>query len=87
MYSVGVIIPSWKYWAQPMKLQPLWELYYATLIKERCSGTAVDVVDLRHPATQLPDFTIGERDIYFYWIMKSADAPEIYKLENSVKAL
>ena len=68
-----------------MKLQPLWELYYATLIEERCSGTAVDVVDLRHSAAQVPDFTIGERDIYFYWIMKSADAPEIYKLVRTLQ--
>lgn len=85
MYGVGVIVPSWKYWAAPRKLQPLWELYYATLIEDRCEGATVDVVDLRHPATQKPGFTIGERDIYFYWIMKSADATELYEVVEDLR--
>ena len=85
MYSVSVIIPSWKYWAAPRKLQPLWELYYATLIEDRCPGAKVDVIDLRHPTIQVPSFVIDERDAYIYWIMKSADAPEIYEVVTNLR--
>jgi len=85
MYGVSVIIPSWRYWAAPLKLQPLWELYYATLIQQRCPNFAVDVIDLRHPSSQAADFAIAERDVYFYWIMKSADANEIYDVVANLR--
>lgn len=47
MASVCVIVPSWAYWKDPLKLQPLWELYYATFLQDRIDGLTVDFVDLR----------------------------------------
>ena len=85
MYGLSVIVPSWSYWAAPRKLQPLWELYYATLIEDRCPEASVDVVDLRLPDTQNSSLVVEERDVYFYWIMKSADANEIYDLVGDLR--
>lgn len=85
MYGLSVIIPSWKYWAAPRKLQPLWELYYATLIEDRCPEAVVEVVDLRLPTIQDDRPIVAEQDVYFYWIMKSADANEIYDLVRDLR--
>ncbi len=74
--DVGVIVPSWQYWANPIKLQPLWELYYATLIADRVADANVQLIDLR--VGGIDPSAIPECDVYFYWIMKSADAVEVY---------
>ena len=31
MTSVCFVVPSWHYWTNPLKLQPMWEMYYATV--------------------------------------------------------
>ena len=31
--KIKFIVPSWHYYADPMKHQPYWELYYATHVK------------------------------------------------------
>jgi radical SAM superfamily enzyme YgiQ (UPF0313 family) len=76
--TAGVIVPSWRYWLNPVKLQPLWELYYATLISDRVPGAIVDVLDMRGEQAFTAE-TLPERDAYFYWLMKSADAFEVYE--------
>ncbi|OGN00079.1 MAG: hypothetical protein A3B91_01340 [Candidatus Yanofskybacteria bacterium RIFCSPHIGHO2_02_FULL_41_29] len=84
MLNVAVVVPSWHYWKDPAKLQPLWELYYATFLRERDKDLNVDVIDLRDwPKGRRVD--LPERDVYFYWIMKSADAPEIYGIVRDTK--
>ena len=84
MLNIAAVIPSWHYWKDPTKLQPLWELYYATLLREQCLDVNVEVIDLRDwPKNQQVD--LPERDIYFYWINKSADAPEVYGIVGDTK--
>lgn len=82
MLNIAVVVPSWHYWTDPLKLQPLWELYYATFLRERDPDLNVEVLDLRD---QPKDVDLPEKDIYFYWIMKSADAPELYGLVEKTK--
>ncbi|MBI2064456.1 MAG: B12-binding domain-containing radical SAM protein [Candidatus Yanofskybacteria bacterium] len=81
--NIAVVVPFWHYWIDPKKLQPLWELYYATLLRERNPKANVDVIDLR--GRHKEEIELPERDIYFYWIMKSADAPRVYKLVQETK--
>ena len=87
MLSVGGIIPSWRYWANPMKIQPLWDLYYATLISERVSDVEVGLTDLRLPDLKGNRSQIPERDIYVHWIMRTADAPEVYMIVDELRQL
>lgn len=88
MLSIGVVVPSWHYWANPLKLQPLWEFYYATWLAEKFAAEAeVSIVDLREPEAKRADYVIPERDVYVYWINKSADAFEVYDLVKRAKKL
>ncbi|MBS30378.1 MAG: hypothetical protein CMG39_04370 [Candidatus Marinimicrobia bacterium] len=77
-----VIIPSWSYWKNPMKLQPLWELYYATLIRQSFTSLEVKVEDLRD---KKKIFDPESADIFFFWLMKSADADEVYEISKKIK--
>lgn len=84
MLNIAVVVPSWHYFNDPTKLQPVWELYYATLLRERDSDVNVDIIDLRDwPKDEQVE--LPERDVYFYWINKSADAPEIYRVVKDTK--
>ena len=85
MPQVSVIVPSWKYWKNPLKLQPLWEMYYATFIDSRFADFEVDIVDLREYGGHQRGSGIQEQDVYFYWIMKSADAHEIYGVVEQLR--
>ncbi|WP_413204344.1 B12-binding domain-containing radical SAM protein [Rhodospirillum sp. A1_3_36] len=80
MASVALVVPSWHYWIDPIKLQPLWELYYATLLSERLPEAVVDLIDLRKAPGDDAEIPLPERDVYVYWIMKSADAFELYDI-------
>ena len=83
---VSVVVPSWHYYADPIKHQPYWELYYATHLKK--AGFNVDVIDLRISASDsFEDMTksIQEADFYFYWIFKTGDALEIYSIVKILK--
>lgn len=89
MKNVGVVIPSWHYWANPFKLQPLWELYYATLIKENVSGVDVELIDLRSSDKSLSFDAMMEgvpkKDYYVFWIMKSGDSNEVESISKFLK--
>lgn len=87
--NVAVVIPSWHYWSNPFKLQPLWELYYATVIREKVPNGVVDVIDLRRQSREY-DFEqvvndIPEYDFYVFWIMKSGDANEVESIAQMLK--
>ncbi len=82
MASIRLVVPTWCYWVDPLKLQPLWELYYATVLRDAFPGHDVALIDMREDGGQLP-----ESDIYVYWINKAADAFEIYELVGKFKAL
>ena len=77
-----VVIPSWSYWNNPIKLQPLWELYYATLLRKQFPKISVKVEDLR----DIKKVSIANTaDIFFFWLMKSADANEVYEIARDIK--
>jgi radical SAM superfamily enzyme YgiQ (UPF0313 family) len=80
MTTISLVIPSWHYWFDPIKLQPLWELYYATLLAEKFPQVDVDIIDMRTEEGEPPREDLPGRDVYVYWIMKAADAFEIYDL-------
>ena len=84
MLNFAVVIPSWHYFSDPLKLQPVWELYYATFLRERDSDLNVDIIDLRD-WTKDEQVELPERDVYFYWINKSGDAPEVYSIVKDTK--
>ena len=86
MLSINVVVPPWNYWNNPLKIQPLWELYYATLFQTKFPTAKVTITDLREPLASTASFSLPESEIYFYWIMKSADAAEIYSLVEKLKA-
>lgn len=82
MYRIAVVVPSWHYWENPFKLQPLWELYYATILEKELSDGAhhVEVIDLRGMKEEILKERvrhIAGHDLFVYWIMKSGDAVEI----------
>jgi len=92
--SVGIIIPSWHYFVNPFKLQPLYELYYATVIDAHFQNddVKVNVIDLRE--LRFPDKKncwdniasyVGECHLYLYWITKSADYNEIISVVQQLR--
>lgn len=89
---VGVVVSSWHYFADPFKLQPLYELFHATIASAHGLGDeAVTVYDLREWRRSEDvgfeahlDQYVGENDLYFYWVMKTADYPEV---EETVRFL
>jgi len=86
MYSVGIIIPTWHYFANPFKLQPLSELYFATVLDSHFNGRVkVSVIDLRELRQDGFQDIIPEQDIYLYWIAKSADYPEILSVVGQLR--
>ena len=92
MYSICVVVPSWHYWKNPFKLQPLWELYYATIIRNHFSGddVSVEIEDLRGTrgdSIEEAVSSIPRHDIYVYWIMKSGDSVEVRSISALLKKL
>ena len=89
--KINFIIPSWHYFEDPFKLQPYWELYYATILKKKIDkNSAISFTDLRGKSKNNQNFNniidqIEENDFYLYWIMKSGDANEIYSIVNKLK--
>ena len=87
MSTISFIIPTWKYFANPFKLQPLLEMYFATHLRESFPEMEVDCVDLRSFRRQKEDESISfedfcdsripERDMYIYWSPKTADSCEL----------
>lgn len=86
--KITFIIPSWHYFHNPFKLQPYWELYYATILEQQFPNAEIVFCDLRNKTGN--DFLleidkINESDFYLYWIMKSGDAIEVYSIVKSLR--
>lgn len=88
MFSVGIVIPAWHYWANPCRIQPMYELYFATIIDTRLSreGIRVDIIDLRGIRPEQQIYHIPERDLYLYWIAKTGDYNGIQRLVKELRA-
>jgi radical SAM superfamily enzyme YgiQ (UPF0313 family) len=96
VFSVGIIVPTWHYFANPFKLQPLNELYFATVINSRFTDRDIEVsiIDLRQHRKEQNGFQIDklisyvpEQDIYFYWIAKTADYLEILSIVQQLRCI
>lgn len=94
MLRIAIVVPTWHYFANPFKLHPLNELYFATVIdwRLRNKDIAVKVIDLRATRfsgkkTDLKEISshIPENDLYFYWIAKSADYYEIVSIVKQLR--
>lgn len=86
--KITFIVPSWHYFFNPFKLQPYWELYYATILEEQFPNAQIIVRDLRK--TNKTTFQeeveqIPGSDFYLFWIMKSGDAIEIYSISKYLR--
>jgi len=79
MLLVAIIIPSWHYWADATRLQPMYEMHFATVLESRFKETDVliSIIDLRGIALDQQVRHIAEHDLYLYWIMKSGDYSEV----------
>ena len=96
MLRVGVIVSSWHYFDNPFKLQPLYELYYATVIDhlvgdKYANVSVVDLRQLRKDGKGITEKTIKdyipEQDLYVYWLMKTADYPEVLTTVDSLRSV
>ncbi len=87
MVSIALVVPSWHYWLDPTRLQPLYEMYYATILESYFHGKTVRVtiVDLRGIALDQQARHVAEHDAYIYWIMKSGDYAEIAGLIKELR--
>lgn len=95
MISIGIIVQSWHYFADPFKLQPIWELYFATLLSTRLGRrekeqiAVIDLREARRPESridlnQVSDY-IQEHDLFFIWVQKIADYPEAVSLSRQLR--
>jgi radical SAM superfamily enzyme YgiQ (UPF0313 family) len=86
--KITFIVPSWHYFFNPFKLQPYWEMYYATILEKQLPNAKIDIYDLR--SLNKKNFNeeiekIPESDFYLFWIMKSGDAIEVYSISKFLK--
>lgn len=88
MFSVGIVVPGWHYWANPARIQPMYELYFATLLESCFSpkDVRVDIIDLRGIRQDQQVFHVAERNLYVYWITKTGDYSRIQKLVGRLRA-
>lgn len=87
MFSVGIIIPSWHYWVNPCRIQPMYELYFATVIDSRFTKgeVKVSIIDLRGIKQDQQVYHIPQYDLYLYWIAKTADFSRIQKIVSQLR--
>jgi radical SAM superfamily enzyme YgiQ (UPF0313 family) len=94
MLSIGIVVPTWHYFFNPFKLQPLNELYFATIIDSHFQSRdiSVNVIDLRELRKEQSGFQVDkissyvpEQDLYLYWIAKTADYREIISVVDQLK--
>ena len=87
MFSIGIIIPGWHYWANPCRIQPMYELYFATVIDSRLSqkSVKVSIIDLRGIRLDQQLYHIPEHDLYLYWIAKTGDYSRIQNVVEQLR--
>ena len=84
--TIAVVVPSWHYWDDPSKIQPLHEMHYATVIQNNFPGIEVKIIDLRGISIDQQISHMHKCDIFFYWIMKAGDFTEIKGLVSEVRS-
>lgn len=72
--KANFVIPSWGYWEQPLRAQPLTALYLATILKTE--GHEVTMTDMRDGKKKLP-----KTDAHFYTVA-SPDFEEVKQIVN-----
>ena len=89
MFEVSIIVPSWHYWKDPTKIQPIYEMHYATVLEDRFGGdnVAVSITDLRGISLDQQPSHVPEKDLYLYWIMKSGDYAEVEFLVRFLRSV
>lgn len=87
MFKVGIIVPSRHYWANPGRLQPILELYFATVIDSRFSESEVKVqlVNLKGISPDQQIYHVPRCDLYLHWIARSGDYNRIQKLTEQLR--
>ena len=74
--KVNFIIPSWHYWKEPLRAQPLTQMYLATILENE--GVDVEITDFRDGPKD-----VNEADIYFYTIA----SPDLKEIQDIVKKI
>ena len=69
------VIPSWKYWKEPLRAQPLTSLYLATILENE--GHKIVFTDFRDGVKELPD-----TDVHFYTVA----SPDFQEVKEIVKS-
>lgn len=87
MFSVGIVVPGWHYWTNPCRIQPLYEMYFATIIEDRFQkkNVKVSIEDLRGIRQDQQIYHIPEHDLYLYWIAKTGDYSRIQQLVRELR--
>lgn len=80
--KANFIIPSWSYWNEPLRAQPLTQMYLATLLEEK--GVDVEFTDMRNRPDYLKPNIIKEADMYLYTVA-SPDFQEVDKIRTGIK--
>jgi len=76
------IVPSWNYWKEPLRAQPLTQLYLATILEEK--GVDVEFTDYREQPTWAEPFLLKPADIYLYTVA-SPDFKELDATRSRIK--
>lgn len=95
MIAVSFIVPTWHYFNDPFKLQPLKELHLATVLadrfRDRIGVSLIDLRELRRKNMMFNIENIGtliqEQSLYLYWIDKSADFMELASVVSILRQL
>jgi radical SAM superfamily enzyme YgiQ (UPF0313 family) len=75
------VIPSWHYWKEPLRAQPLTQLYLATILEQQ--GVKVSFADFRGREFNVDD--VPEADVYNYTVA-SPDFEEVKGIVKQIKA-
>ena len=75
--KANFIIPSWNYWKEPLRAQPLTQLYLATILENM--GHQIEFTDFRNGQKE-----IKEADLYLYTIA-SPDLKECNNIVNIIR--
>ncbi len=75
--KANLVIPSWSYWKEPLRAQPLTQLYLATILENK--GLEVEITDFRDGPK-----IVNTADLYLYTIC-SPDYLEVKELSNSIR--
>ena len=81
--KANLIIPSWSYWREPLRSQPLTQLYLATILEEKKIN--VEFTDYRDISQVIP-YIPNESDMYLYTVA-SPDYKETRRIAEWIKFL